>query len=184
MNQTYASEESDCEQEWLDRPLSAIAAHISSVYHAFTRDRLPLLAQLSGRLTSGPASGWDDTLVAFNALVSELRDAVETHGMTEDDRLFPVLVALEYPNVLSTSVSRDELARLVETLTEEHLQIRRLILDLEALTNGFRAPDGAPSDFGDIVRLLHELTVSLLEELDLEDRCLLPRARVLAGLSR
>lgn len=182
MNRSYASDRSDCEQEWLDRPISAIAAHISSVYHAFTRDRLPLLAHLSSRLN--PTPGWGDMLPSFNALVSELRDAVETHGLTEDDRLFPVLVALEYPHVLSTSVTRDELARLLETLSHEHLEIRRLILDLEALTDGFRAPAGAPTEFDDTVRLLHELTRSLIEELDLEDRCLLPRARRLTGQTR
>ena len=182
MHQPPAYDELDCEQEWLDRPVSAIAAHISSVYHAFTRDRLPLVAHMASRLAPGQESASGDMLPAFNALVSELRDAVETHGMTEDDRVFPVLVALEYPNVLSTSVTRAELARLVEILGEEHLQIRRLILDLEALTDGFKTPPGASSEFDDVVMLLRELTLSLLEELDLEDRCLLPRARRLAGL--
>ena len=33
----------DCEPEWLERPVSAIATHISAVYHEFTRERLPLL---------------------------------------------------------------------------------------------------------------------------------------------
>ena len=118
---------------------------------------------------------------ALNALVTELRDAVETHAWTEDDLLFPVLVAHEHLGVLETTVSREELLRLVDSLTAEHRRIRQIISELDVLTGGFATPPGAPTELDDLVHLVEELTVSLLEELDLEDRCLLPRAREIAA---
>ena len=47
-----------------------------------------------------PASAGRRFVPALNALISQLRDAVETHAWTEDDLLFPVLVAHEHPSVL------------------------------------------------------------------------------------
>ena len=40
----------DCEPEWLERPVSVIATHISNVYHEFTRDRLPFITSLATRV--------------------------------------------------------------------------------------------------------------------------------------
>lgn len=170
---------SDCEPEWLDRPVSVIATHISRVYHEFTRDQLPLIAGLAARVQSIPGSGWNEALPDLVTLLVQLRDAIETHAWTEDDLLFPVLVAHEYPGVLATNVSGDDLLKMVETLAAEHLAIRAVITEIDRVTNGFRAPAGAPAEFEDLVRLAEELTHSLIEELDLEDRCLLPRARLI-----
>jgi iron-sulfur cluster repair protein YtfE (RIC family) len=114
------------------------------------------------------------------SLLVQLRDAVDTHASSEDDLLFPVLVAHEYPGVLATNVSRDELLRMVETLAVEHIEIRAVIADIERVTDGFLTPAGAPTEFDDLLQLARELTRSLTEGLDLEDRCLLPRARQLA----
>jgi iron-sulfur cluster repair protein YtfE (RIC family) len=170
----------DCEPEWLERPVSAIATHISAVYHEFTRERLPLIAGLAARVATLHRGRWTQFVPALNALVTELRDAVETHAWTEDDLLFPVLVAHEHPGVLETTVSREELLRLVDSLTAEHRRIRQIISELDVLTGGFVTPPGAPTELDDLVHLVEELTVSLLEELELEDRCLLPRAREIA----
>jgi iron-sulfur cluster repair protein YtfE (RIC family) len=171
---------SECEPQWLDRPVSVVATHISRVYHEFTRDRLPLIADLAARVQSVSGGGWKTTLPELVALLAQLRDAIETHAWTEDDLLFPVLVAHEYPGVLATSVTGDELLRMVEALAAEHVQIRTTISEIERVTGGFRAPAGAPMEYEDLVTLASELTSSLTEELDLEDRCLLPRARLMA----
>jgi iron-sulfur cluster repair protein YtfE (RIC family) len=171
---------SDCEPRWLDRPVSVIATHISRVYHEFTRDQLPVIADLAARVQSIGGSGWNESLPELVALLSQLRDAVETHAWSEDDFLFPVLVAHEYPEVLATSVGGDELLRLLEQLAAEHIGIRALIAEIEHITERFRATADTPSEYEDLVNLAKELTQWLNDELDLEDRCLLPRARLLA----
>jgi iron-sulfur cluster repair protein YtfE (RIC family) len=171
----------DCEPEWRERPLSAIATHISNVYHEYTRDRLPFITELATRVATIPGGHRTAFVPALNALISQLRDAVETHAWTEDDLLFPVLVAHEHPSILATSVSREDLRRLVDTLASEHIRIRQIISALDELTSGFKTPAGAPVEIDDLVQLMKELTDSLIEELDLEDRCLLPRAKEIAA---
>jgi iron-sulfur cluster repair protein YtfE (RIC family) len=180
MNTLELSALTDCEAQWLERPVSVVATHISRVYHEFTRDQLPVIADLATRVQSISGDGWNAALPDLVSLLAQLRDSVETHAWTEDDLLFPVLVAHEYPTVLETNVSAEDLLKLVETLSSEHVEIRRLLEEVARVTDGFRAPANAPTEFEDLVRLAEELTQSLTEELDLEDRCLLPRARMLA----
>jgi regulator of cell morphogenesis and NO signaling len=182
MNEVFeSSSAAECEPEWQERPVSVIATHVSNVYHEFTRARLPLIASLATRVATIPGGPWTAFVPALNALISQLRGAVETHAWAEDDLLFPVLVAHEHPGVLATNVSREELKRLVDQLSSEHVRIRQIISALDELTSGFTTPNGAPPELDDLVQLARELAASLLEELDLEDRCLLPRARELAA---
>ncbi len=110
-----------------------------------------------------------------------MRDAVETHAWTEDDLLFPVLVAHEHPGVLATTVSREDLKRLVDSWRPSTFASGRSSARSDELTSGFKTPAGAPLELDDLVHLVKELTASLIEELDLEDRCLLPRAREIAA---
>ena len=40
----------ECEPEWQSRPVSALATHISGVYHERLRDELPILTRQVGAL--------------------------------------------------------------------------------------------------------------------------------------
>lgn len=172
----------ECEQQWLTRPLSVLVMHISGVYHEHMRDELPLLWRQATELAEELGNGRAVRLRELAVVLTELRDQVETHAWTEDDLLFPVLVAREYPAVLATTLTPDALSRLVDTLANEHVSIRRVLARVTAHLND--AHEAAVSE--PVWRQLNErvagLRDRLLEELDLEDRCLLPRARHLARI--
>jgi iron-sulfur cluster repair protein YtfE (RIC family) len=173
----------DCESDWLARPVSELAAHITAAYHERTRDVLPRMVALLSQQTSAFGEAHIPHLRGLAAILAELRDAVDTHDWTEDDLLFPVLVAHEHRDVLTTRLTGDALGRLVDMLAAEHMRIRRL---LGRLTNHM---ENAPSarfsqEWADMRHALTMLREHLLEELDLEDRCLLPRVRVIAELVR
>lgn len=174
----------ECEAEWQSRPVCVLAMHISGVYHDQTRDQLPVLARRFAEL----AAEFDDHrgphLRGLTALLAELRDEVETHAWTEDDLLFPVLVAHEHPAILTTAVTPEQLLRLVDSLAEEHVRIRQVLAEITAhlYDTSLRLVD-LPA-WADLLRRAARVRDRLLEELDLEDRCLLPRAREIARAGR
>jgi iron-sulfur cluster repair protein YtfE (RIC family) len=182
VNQTIDSPlalELECQLPWRERPVSAVAAHVSSTFHELTRDRLLVIGRLLPRISQSPA--YENPLVAaLIGATARLRDAVETHDWTEDDLLFPVLVAHEHPDVLSTRVSPAELTSLVSKLEEQHGEIRQIIAGLDELTAALTIDPGTMGEVEALLQVLRGLTASLLEEMDLEDRCLLARARLLA----
>jgi len=173
-----------CEPDWLARPLSALATHIAGVYHEHTREQLPRVWFRVTELANQHGYARVPQLWDLSRLLAELRDLAETHAWTEDDLLFPVLVAHEHPAVLTTTLTPDALVRLVESLGAEHISIRRLLGRLSA---HMEAADALSSDVPGWPELRTDILGirdHLLEELDLEDRCLLPRARDIAALQR
>ncbi len=173
----------DCEPEWLARPVSELTTHITAAYHERTRDVLPRVAALVSQEASAFGDAHVPNLRGLAAILAELRDEVETHAWTEDDLLFPVLVAHEHPDVLTSQLTPEALSKLVEVLAAEHVRIRRI---LGRLARHMENLPGAPfwSEWADVRHALTVLHDHLIEELDLEDRCLLPRARVIAELKR
>ena len=174
----------DCEPEWLGRPVSALVTHIAGVYHEHTREELPRLWGRATELAMVYGQTRAPHLRSLSSLLSELRDQVETHAWTEDDLLFPVLVAHEHPAVLRTSLTPDALMRLVKTLGAEHIGIRRLLGSLSAHVEAANSLSATVPGWPELHADIQKLRDHLLEELDLEDRCLLPRAREIAALER
>jgi iron-sulfur cluster repair protein YtfE (RIC family) len=173
----------DCESEWLARPVSELAAHITAVYHERTRRVLPRVAALVSHEATAFGNAHAPHLRGLAAILAELRDEVETHAWTEDDLLFPVLIAHEHPDVLTTPLTADGLAKLVDVLAGEHVRIRCLLGRLADHVATAPSAKFSP-EWADVRHALMMLREHLLEELDLEDRCLLPRARVIAEMTR
>jgi iron-sulfur cluster repair protein YtfE (RIC family) len=172
-----------CEPDWLERPLSILVTHISATYHHWTRDQLPSLVDLADEAARHPCL--QPELEAHAArllkLVMELAEEIETHAWTEDDLFFPALVALEHPDVLRSRLQGASLKRMVDMVTDEHARIRRLIDSISLETSEFTVPSDAPSSLGTLIRWLATVTRRILEGVDLEDRCLIPRARLVAS---
>jgi len=170
----------ECEPEWQTKPLSTLVMHISGVYHEHMRDELPVLWRQATELAAELGNGRAVRLRELAVVLTDLRDHVETHAWTEDDLLFPVLVAREYPAVLATTLTPDALARLVDTLAQEHVSIRRVLARVTSHLIDTEEPAADVPLWRDLNNRVERLRDRLLEELDLEDRCLLPRARDLA----
>ena len=171
----------ECEPEWQVKPVSTLVMHISEAYYDHTRSELPLLWEEMLDLAPAAADTGLPHLQQLATLLAELRDHVDTHARTENDLLFPVLVALEYPTVLTTRLGAGALMQLVTTLSDEHTAIRRVLGRLTAHLRDDAARQGT-GPWRDLRRRLERFRDHLIEQLDLEDRCLLPRARQMARL--
>lgn len=169
-----------CEEAWQSQPLSALIAHISSAYHHHTRHELPQLWQFIVAELEVGAHDATPALTTLASLITELRDHVETHSWTEDDLFFPNLIALEHPTVLRHGLTRESLTRLIDRLEREHAAIRRVLARIDDLLTDLRPATVRPGVAA--IRVdVDQLYERLLEELDLEDRCVFPRARALAA---
>ena len=165
--------------EWLLRPVGALATHISGVYHERMRDELPTL--FARGCHDRPLNDWRGfQLRALTSLLAELWDEVDLHDWTEDDLLFPVLAAHDNPKILMTTLTPDRLFQLVDQLTEGHLRIRQVLARITAHIDAASKRAAETPEWAELNRRVERLRDFKLEELDLEDRCLLPRAKAIA----
>lgn len=165
---------------WQSRPVSALAAHITGNYHEYISAELPWLARQAAELAAVFGDARAPHLGALPSVLSELRDAVSTHAWTEEDLLFPVLLAREYPAVLTTALTPDALLRLIDSLVDDHARIGGLLASITTLLREASLQGAEVPSWALLFERVEQLRDRLLEQLDLEDRCLLPRARALA----
>ena len=170
----------ECEPEWQSRSVSVLATHISGVYHERLRGELPILTRHVAALSTRFSDVRVFHLRVLSGLLSELRDEVNAHAWTEDDLLFPVLAACENPSILTTTLTSDRLVRLVDSLAADHMRIRQVLARITSHIADVKAQAAEVPDWADLIVRVEKLRDYKLEEMALEDRCLLPRARAFA----
>ena len=170
----------ECEPEWQSRSVSALATHISGVYHERLRDELPILTRQVAALSTRFSDVRVFHLRVLSGLLSELRNEVDPHAWTEDDLFFPVLAACENPTVLTTTLTPDRLLRLVESLASDHVVIRQVLAQISTHISQVAQQASEVPEWAELIERVQRLRDYKLEEMALEDRCLLPRARALA----
>ncbi len=174
----------ECEELWQTRPLSSLIAHVSSVYHHHIRRELPPLWQsVVAELDVG---AWDARpgLTTLASLITELRDQLETHSWTEEDLLFPNLIALEHPTVLRHGLTRESLTQLLDRLQRKHTAVRRVMAHIDDTLTALRSAAVRHPGVAAIRIGVAQVCDRLIELLDLEERCVFPRARTLAATIR
>ncbi len=167
----------ECEAEWLSRPVSALTTHISGLYHERLRDELPVLTRQVAALSTRFTDVRVFQLRILAGLLSELRNEVDAHAWTEDDLLFPVMAACENPAVLSTTLTPDRLLRLVDSLAADHVRIREILARITAHIADVSQQAVDVPDWAELIVRVESLRDYKLEEMSLEDRCVLTRAR-------
>ena len=174
----------ECEPEWQSRPVSELATHISGTYHERMRDQLPFLIRQTAGLIPRFSDGRVFLLRALVALLVELQNEADSHTWIEDDVLFPVLAAHDNPVVLGTTLTPERLLRLVAQLSEEHEHIRQVLARITAHIAVVSERAAGTPEWVAVIQRVEQLRDLKLQELDLEDRCLLPRARAIADAER
>ena len=169
--------------EWQSRSVSALATHISGVHHERLRETLPILTRQVAALSTHFGDGRVFQLRVLSGLLSEFRNQVDPHAWIEDDLLFPVLAACEHPTVLSTTLTSDRLLCLVESLAADHVRIRHVLARMTGHIADVSEEASKAPEWAELIAGVQRLRDSKLAEMDLEDRCLLPRARAIAQVN-
>jgi iron-sulfur cluster repair protein YtfE (RIC family) len=174
----------ECEPRWQMRPVSSLTTHISGIYHERMRDELPVLTRQATELSKRFGDVRAFHLHALAGLLRELRDQVDSHAWTEEDLLFPVLAARDHPTILITTLTPDRLLRLVDELSQDHVHIREMLGRITAHIAAVSDLAAVVPEWAELLERVTRLRDYKLEELDLEDRCVLPRAREYAAADR
>lgn len=158
--------------DWTQASLGALIDHIKSTHHAYLRRELPRLEKLLTRVVQahGREVRWlDPVLEIFQTLKPDL----ETHMMSEEERVFPTIRALEEHG------SSDLDDRGIEQMIKEHDQSGAALERLRELTNDYTPPENACPKFRAALDGLREFEADMHRHVHKENHILFPRARSL-----
>ena len=167
---------SPCPSEWRSRSLARLVAHLTDQYRSPTELCLDALSDLFFRpgWTGKPREPvYERAIEAFTTLEQQVR----THLTFEDNRLIPLVLALEHPELVSVRRSRAECVELVTKTLDEHRRIERSI---DTVEGGIRLSGTValfqPREQRLVLDDVATLALLLREQMALEDKCLWPRA--------
>ena len=163
-----------CEIEWASRSLAELVTHLTERYHQPTQRRIQTIASTLAQIvpsTPQRRDAYDRLAIVFTSLC----EAIETHAWLVDHILGPVLARVEDDVVSASTCDREALRQTIAYAEDERTCLRR-----ESVALGYAVLDiaGSPVAVNEaIVALELDMLVLLVnEQLDLEDRCLWPRA--------
>lgn len=163
--------------DWSDAPLGTLIDHIESTHHEYLRRELPRLEPLLMRVTQAHGSqvSWlDPVLEVFQTLKLDL----ETHMISEEERVFPSIRALETTNASTGEPELDEDG--IDDMIAEHDDAGTALERLRTLTGDYTPPEHACPKFRAAMHGLRELEEDMHQHVHKENNILFPRARSLA----
>jgi hypothetical protein len=153
-----------------------LIAHIGERYRRSTERRFDAVGMaLAG--ASAPSERLELALTSLRETFTALDEQVGGHTKIEFDLLFPTIIALEHPQVLQVRQSADFVGRLIAQVRDDHARIWALIDALDRAIEPSLAHSLVQSP--QLVMMIADimtLTLQLRQQLELEDRCLWPRA--------
>jgi iron-sulfur cluster repair protein YtfE (RIC family) len=167
------------DQEWNCRTLTELIAHIGERYRRATERRFDTVRQALAE-ASAPRGPLESTLGLLRETLAVLEEQVGAHMKIEFDLLFPTIIALEHPQVLAVRQSSAFVGRLTTQVTADHVRILALLDRLDEAMGPSLAHSLVQSPR--LVMLIADVMtvcLQLRQQLELEDRCLWPRAQQL-----
>lgn len=164
-------------RDWSDASLGELIDHIETTHHDYLRRELPRLEQLLIQVTQahGAQSPWlEPVLEVFQTLKLDL----ETHMVSEEERVFPSIRALETNGDSTEKTDLDEDG--IEKMIGEHDDTGAALERLRELTNDYTPPENACPKFRAAMDGLRELEEDTHRHVHKENNLLFPRARSLA----
>lgn len=143
----------------------ALIAHIIGTHHAYLRDALPFIVGLANKVARVHGAH-DENLIELAVHVRAIAEALLPHLDDEEKVLFPSLMSGRDP---------DTIARELETMVKDHLEVGELLAKIRAATRDFTLPDWACMSFRTLFAELHHLETDVLTHVHLENHALMPR---------
>jgi regulator of cell morphogenesis and NO signaling len=160
--------------------LIELVSHIVHTHHTFARTELAALFTLADGLVIDNDERHPE-IARIQELVCALADELLPHMLKEERTLFPYLVALEQAKAGGPHVtpSFGTVTRPIDAMHAGHEIQASVLRELRALTNEYKAPDGAVNRHRALYDGLAALDRDLVEHIRLENEVAFPRAEQL-----
>lgn len=165
-------------EEWTNRALGDLIAHIVGKHHAYVRQETPRIQALLIKVTGKHGEAHPE-LAQISQLFSAVGQELSMHMMKEEQVLFPYIDGMERAIGSGEPVPAGcfgTVKRPIANMIAEHDDAGALLASIRSLSNSYSAPAGACPSFLALYRGLEEFERDLHRHVHLENNILFPRA--------
>jgi regulator of cell morphogenesis and NO signaling len=165
-------------QDFAEKSLTGLCAHIVATHHEYVRRELPRLGALAGKVVNRHG-GTHTELPVIQATLARLAEELTQHLAKEEVVLFPYIGKLERavaegggkPKGCFGTVSNP-----IAMMTQEHDDAGMLLEVLRSKSNQYTTPEGACPTYHAFYEGMREFEQDLHQHIHLENNVLFPRA--------
>jgi regulator of cell morphogenesis and NO signaling len=165
-------------EDWQQKPLKELAAHIIATHHAYVKRELPRLAELAQKVVNRHGATRAE-LPAIQSALAKLDEELTQHLAKEEAVLFPYIVQLEHARAAGTSRPAScfgTVANPIAMMTQEHEAAGTLLAEMRRLSGNFTTPEEGCPTYHAFYDGLREFEQDLHQHIHLENNILFPRA--------
>ncbi len=172
--QADARQAQDDGEAWADAPIPDLIENIVSTHHAYLRQVLPELRELSAKVLGAHGERHPE-LGEVRKVLLDLAGELESHLLKEEQILFPFCVQVAAAASMP-SFHCQTIANPIRVMEAEHESAGRALLRLRALTKDYSTPDDGCASYRALMQGLADLEVDLHRHIHKENHVLFPRA--------
>lgn len=165
-------------EDWAQRSMEELAAHIVATHHAYVKRELPRLAVLAQKVVNRHGAKRVE-LPAIQTALSTLDEELTLHLAKEETILFPYIVKLERARTSGAAMPSScfgTVAHPIQMMTQEHDAAGVLLAQMRGLSQNFTTPADACPTYHAFYDGLKEFEQDLHQHIHLENNILFPRA--------
>lgn len=158
-----------------------LADYIYNKHHVYYYDEAPVIADLLAKVINRHGEHYPELQQVYT-LYRSLTQELDSHFAKEEKVLFPFIKALvQAKNSGNTEALKTQfsLAAPVQMMEAEHEVAGEILEELNKVTNGYTAPEGACNSFQFLYKKLKALDDDLHQHIHLENNILFPKALAL-----
>ena len=164
---------SAAEQNWQHVPLDELMQHIVNTHHDYLKRELPRLEQILATVVRVHGPMHDDELRPLAKDFAALKAELTAHLLKEETVSFPAIARL------LKGEGRDEAAKAIVDLEQEHEAAGELLHAMREITRNYTAPADACNTYRALYSGLSELEQDIHRHIHLENNVLFPRVPAL-----
>ena len=155
--------------------LVQVVEHIESMHHAYLRETLPVIGELSARVVAAHGAG-DERLVKLQILIEKLATDLENHMLHEEEALFPMCRDMEVDGTVKLTRCGDAVGGPIACMENEHNIAKEELAQVRELTDNFVVPAAACPTYRALLEHLARFDQDMAAHIYKEDTVLFPRA--------
>jgi regulator of cell morphogenesis and NO signaling len=157
--------------------LAFLSDYIVNVHHAYVKQNLPVLLELSEKVANRHGKSYPELLQIRNNVIA-LSNELLLHLKKEETVLFPYIKQLESASVNSNPSSKafGFVQEPIAIMENDHDIVGRLADEIKTLSNNYTLPENACNSYGLLYKKLEDFENDLHMHIHLENNILFPKA--------
>ncbi len=165
-------------EDWQNKPLADLIAHINSTHHVFVRSECPRINALAQKVVGVHGKNHPE-LLEVQQVFSALSEELFLHLMKEEQILFPYVLRME-ESVLAGEPAPPAMFGTVMNpigmMMQEHDGAGDALRSLRSITGDYKLPNDACASYRALFEALQGFEADLHQHIHLENNILFPRA--------